>query len=107
MTAPEYTTLVSVVRAALGEKPPEPADAAVAALALTYAQAIDDQSADLAKVGPALLASLEALQMSPRARALAARGLKTDGPARSAKLDELRKRRERKHATAPGDATTA
>lgn len=42
-------------------------DYAVRDLALTYARSLDN-GGDLTKIGPALLAALEALQLSPRAR---------------------------------------
>lgn len=52
-------------------------DSAVSALALTYAQEIDG-GAPLEKLGPPLLAALEALRMSPRSRAAAMKGAEKD-----------------------------
>lgn len=102
--------LQDVIREAIGDAPDDPRDAAVVALALTYARKIDDGDGDLLKLGPQLLAVLESLQMSPRSRAAARRGMRgddepgaDDGKPRSV-LDELRDRRARKHPSAPGDA---
>jgi hypothetical protein len=53
-------------------------DSAVADLALKYAEQID-MGGDLSKLGPPLLAALEALRMSPRARAAAMKGDKPRG----------------------------
>jgi hypothetical protein len=98
-------TVEASVAAALTAKPPADSDRAVADLALTYARQIDDEG-DLVKLGPALLASLEALQMSPRARAIVhGRGVSADGkPAAPKPLDELRDRRAGKNRTASVDA---
>lgn len=85
----------AAVTAALLIEPPAERDRAVAALALTYAEQIDAMG-DLTKLGPSLLGALEALQMSPRARAVAhGKGGQNAAPAKS-KLDELRDRRARK-----------
>jgi hypothetical protein len=80
------------VQAALDAKPPESKDQAVADLALTYAENVDG-GGDLSKLGPPLLAALEALHMSPRARTGKA---STDDKPGTSPLDELRKRRARK-----------
>jgi hypothetical protein len=79
------------VKAALAEQPAEGRDAATAALALTYAAAIDN-GGDLAKVGPALLAVLEALHMSPRARHAAKKAATDDKPSVNP-IDQLAQRR--------------
>jgi hypothetical protein len=100
------SSLADVVRAALQVEPPRPEDAATAALAETYARQIDEDG-DLTKLGPALLAALEALHLSPRARAAAQKGLKSGaGKPAAGKLDELRRRRERKNPAAADHATT-
>lgn len=57
-------------------------------------------------LGPKLLAALEALGMSPRARAAQQKGTKTGDRRTPTRLDELRAARERKHATPPRDAAT-
>lgn len=82
-----------------------PRDAAAVELATAYARAIDSDLADLSKAGPALLAVLESLLMTPRARAQATKkGGVQDGP-RADKLDELRERRRaRVDGTAAVDA---
>lgn len=70
-------------------------DRAVAELALTYARDIDG-GGDLAKLGPALLAALEALQLSPRARKV----VKADDQPAISKLDQLAERRRARSAPA-------
>lgn len=100
-------TLRDVVDAALTAESTEPGDEAVAELARRYAAAIDagfDNPADVAKVGAALLSALEALHLSPRARAAAQKGLKPSGASPRTRLDELRERRARKDAAPPADA---
>jgi len=76
-----------------------PQDGAAVELARTYATALDE-GADLGKVGPAFLAALAALGMTPAARAALAGKAEPAGQegARSP-LDELRaKRRARQGA---------
>lgn len=68
-----------------------PSDRACLELALTYARAID-LGDDLAKIGPALLACLAALGMTPAARAALAKGGTGAAPTKSP-LDELRAKR--------------
>lgn len=77
----------------------------MAALALTYAAQIDDtggeceecgrHGGDLTKLGPALLAALDALLLTPRARAAAKKAVSSDQPAAN-QLDVLATRRARK-----------
>jgi hypothetical protein len=78
----------------------EARDQAVAELALTYARAIDAGVEDLSKVGPALLAALEALQLSPRAR----KAVKIDDKPGANPLDELANARARKSRAETVDA---
>lgn len=84
------------VRAALTAKPPAPSDAATAELALVLAVRVDEDGVDY-KTSGALLAALEALQMSPRARTAAHRGeVKDAAPTVANTLDQLAGRRARK-----------
>jgi hypothetical protein len=93
-------SMSEAVAAALAADPPADQDTAVAALATLYAATIDDQgdAATVKDLGPKLLAALESLQLSPRARALARlHALTEKGPIDAANpsggLDELRARR--------------
>lgn len=95
-------SLEQAVRSSLTAKPPAASDRAVAELALRVAQAIDSDGAD-PKLAAALLAALEALQMSPRARAAAHRGEVKDVPAVANQLDQLAAKRARRRRTAPVD----
>lgn len=97
-------SLAETVQSVLDAEPPAEKDSATAALALTYARGIDD-GGDLTKLGPSLLGALEALLLSPRARAAAQKGLKNSAQPASSKLDELRERRTRKHTAEIGHAT--
>lgn len=99
MAGQQLQTLTQVIEAVLRTEQPEARDAGAAALMLIYAKNIDE-GGDVAKLGPALLASMEALHLTPRARALAARGVKTSAAtaAPASPLDELRVRRGRKSA---------
>lgn len=95
----QINDLSGAVRATLDQFPPDPRDRAAAALALTYVSEIE-MGGDLTKLGPSLLAALEALQLTPRARAIAEKGKRNDastGP--RSRLDELRERRARKDAS--------
>ena len=69
---------------------PDARDGAARDLAVTYARELDTSPELLAELGPKLLAALDALGMTPRARAAATKG--TPGTARNP-LDELRARR--------------
>lgn len=68
-------------------------DEPVIHLAITYARLIDGNPAYAAKVGPMLLAALESLLMTPRARAAIVRGANSDKRKTRSPLDELRARR--------------
>jgi hypothetical protein len=80
----------------------DPQDQAAVDLALTYATGIDGHEpceecgcqgcGDLTKLGPALLAVLESLLMSPRARAAAKKAVIASEPAAN-QLDQLAARR--------------
>lgn len=106
MTVHRKGPLETSLFAALKENPATPADRPMAQLALTYARAVD-HGEDLNKIGPALLSALEALLMSPRARASALRGAKTNGSPGTGKLDELHARRVRKSGAADLDTATS
>ena len=94
--------LESSVRAALDERTSDPKDRAAEELAVTYAREID-LGGDVAKVGPALLACLTALLLTPAARASAMKGGTSDNkPTR--RLDELHQRRARKGRAADLDS---
>lgn len=82
----------------------DPRDQAAVELALTYAEEIDGDG-DLTKLGPPLLACLEALQLSPRARAAVKKAVTGDSP--TSRLDQLANRRERKSRTPDLDAAAA
>jgi hypothetical protein len=84
------------VDAALAETEHEARDGATVALVRLYAATIDDaadgdMTETLRELGPKLLAALEALGMSPRARSAATRG--APGGTGPNPLDELRQRR--------------
>lgn len=81
-------------------------DKAAAELALTYAREID-LGGDLAKLGPALLACLAALLLTPAARAAAKKGAGGDSNKPANRLDELRAKRARKARAADLDAATS
>jgi hypothetical protein len=79
--------MVDSVRASLATVTPG-RDEAAGELALTYAAEID-AGGDLEKLGPQLLAVLEALHLTPRARG---KGVDSE-PAEPSPLDALRARR--------------
>src|SRR5688572_27006879 len=83
--------LETSIRQALAELDAQPVDAGAVELALTYARAID-LGDELAKLGPALLAVLDALGMTPKARAAVVKG-GAGGTEHRSPLDELRARR--------------
>jgi hypothetical protein len=95
-------TLEQAINEALDVEPRSARDKATAELALTYARSIDGEG-DLTKLGPALLACLESLLMSPRARAAAKKAVTTSEPAANP-LDQLAARRAGKDRAAPVDA---
>jgi hypothetical protein len=79
-------------------------DLGAAELARTYARAIDN-GGDLDKLGPLLLAVLESLGLTPKARAALVKGAK-DEP-RTSPLDELRVRRSARQRDATAVDPTA
>ena len=97
--------MVQDVEKALRATGDEPRDAATRALALHYAAEIDSGAADLADHGPKLLAALDALLLTPRARAAATkRAPGREGSGRNP-LDELRAARERRATAMDATAT--
>lgn len=97
--------LETVIREVIDAEPPAAQDAAVVELALTYACGID-AGGDLSKLGPALLACLEALHMSPRARNAARKAVTDDKPVANP-LDQLAGRRARRGRAEGVDATAS
>lgn len=69
----------------------DPRDAAVRDLVVMYAKKIDEKPGSVFDLGPKLLAGLEALGLTPRARS--AGGKLPDTRAADNPLDELRNRR--------------
>lgn len=107
--------LLQVVTDALAARRVAKTDRAAAALAMTYARDLDGHDpcehcqcaggrGDLAKIGPALLAVLEALQMSPRARAAVRKAGSGERPPATTQLDQLAGRRVRKRPAAGLDS---
>ena len=96
--------LTEVLRMALQDARVKPVDAAAASLAVAYARAIE-RGGDIGKLGVGYLRVLDALQMTPKARAVAQKGGPGDAPAAPSRLDELRARRARKRDTATVDPT--
>lgn len=91
--------------AALAERETDPQDQAGAELALTYARDVDG-GGDLTKIGPALLACLTALLLTPAARASAMKGgTGATQPTPGRRLDEIAERRARKGRAADLDST--
>lgn len=86
------TSLADSVLAAVLELDLGLVDQAAADLALRYAEELD-RGGDPARLGPALLAALEALHMTPRSRTAATRGVSPAPEAAVSPLDELRRRR--------------
>jgi len=68
-------------------------DLPAAELAMTYGRAIDADPETVARLGPLLLATLEALLMTPRSRAALVKGANDDQRKQQSPLDELRSRR--------------
>lgn len=106
MWQPQYPCAMSLreeVEAALDAEPVSARDRAAAALALTYATDID-AGGDLSKLGPPLLAALEALGLTPRAR----KAVKSDAQQPSANpLDQLAARRAGRGPAPAVDAATS
>lgn len=103
MSAENGLTLAESVRVALGGLTENPKDVGAVRLAMVYAEAIDLLPTEVAKLGPGLLAVLESLGLTPRARAAILgkyRGGGDDAPART-RLDELREQRARARADGP------
>jgi hypothetical protein len=79
----------------------KPEDQAAIQLARVYAAHLDGGNADLVKEGPLLLSVLDALGMTPRARAAVMGKGGGNGAAGAGKLDELRDRRRARRNDAP------
>jgi hypothetical protein len=94
-------SLVTAVRAAVKALSLAPEDQAAVQLAIRYAVAID-AGEPVEKCGPPLLVVLEALGMTPKARA-AVKGGTSASPSASP-LDELRARRVRRNGPEDLDA---
>lgn len=95
--------IAAALARALKQVDTRPADAATVELAKSYAAAIDAGD-DLDKLGPKLLACLDALLMTPKARASIAKG--GDDEPEANPLDDLRERRRKRFTTAVDAATT-
>ena len=72
-----------------------PEDQAAVELARTYARVIDENEDMLNVVGRAFRETLQQLGLTPKARALMAKGDQPRTPTKSS-IDELRQRRERR-----------
>lgn len=100
-------TLSRAVRDALNAQAGLDTDKAVRALALAYAEALDDGTMDLDKGGPRLLQALDALLLTPKARRAAApekdNSNEQSGPN---KLEQLRAKRGARGNRGPSIHTT-
>lgn len=98
-------SLESAVTAALAVDggPVTERDKATVELALAYARDLD-AGGDITKVGPHLLAALDALLLTPRSRAAALRKGTPGEAASRSPLDELRARRARRNGTEAVDS---
>lgn len=101
--------VLAAVEEALQHLEPEPVDGGAVALARRYADTIDqapaeERAAVLGALGPKLLVALEALTMTPRARAALAQkgGLPRDPGAPVDPLDRLRDEHAARAAGAGG-----
>lgn len=107
MTYRSVSTIEAALRMALNEHAPEKRDRATVELAMRYARAIDKDASLLAKLGPPLLAALEAMYMSPRVRTAVNKGSPSGpqpGSEATSRLDQLAERRTRKGPTTALDA---
>ena len=85
-------SLLKTLNQSLGEMTLEDKDAAAVRLAKHYAESLD-AGADAIKMGPAYLACLESLGMTPRARAAISGKVAPPSEAGRRPLDELRAKR--------------
>lgn len=97
------SSLTDLLIESLAAVKPKKCDKAVAELALTYARGIE-AGGDLTRLGPALLATLEALHLSPRARG-AGKGMTSEQPTVNP-LDQLAERRAGRGRASGVDAAT-
>jgi hypothetical protein len=86
-------SLTSDLANAFQGMPLDDKDLPAAELAMAYGRAIDADPETVARLGPLLLATLEALLMTPRARAALTKGVNDDQRKIRSPLDELRARR--------------
>jgi hypothetical protein len=86
----ESMSLETAVQRALAEAGSEPSDSGAVELALVYAREID-AGEEVRQLGPLLLACLDALMLTPKARKAVLKEAKDD--AVQSPLDELRARR--------------
>lgn len=88
------TTVSEALSASLAGLDLKPQDRAAVALAECYAAALDGVDVDVVKVGPAFLAVLSALGMTPAGRAaVLGKGGDPRGGQPQSRADELRARR--------------
>lgn len=74
-----------------------PESAATVELAKQYARAIDEEAYPLWRIGPRFLETLDALGLTPRAKAALLKGQSLPAPPADP-IDELRRQRERRRA---------
>ncbi|WP_433117112.1 terminase small subunit [Micromonospora sp. CA-246542] len=106
----ETGPMESAFKAASSIEPAADRDKAAVELGRTFAEQMDleQDAATLIKLGDSYLRVLEALQMTPRARALAQKGMKGNDPVKpQSRLDELRERRSRKSGAKTVDAASS
>lgn len=80
------------------------ADAGTVELARAYAASIDSATEPLSNLGPKLLACLDALLMTPKARAAVVKG--GDDEEQPNPVDQLREKRRQRYAPAVDAAAT-
>ncbi len=87
-------TLSKAVKAALNAQAGQESDEAVRALAVAYAEALDDGTMELDKGGPRLLQALDALLLTPKSRRTGnSEKDNDDAQSQPNKLEQLRAKR--------------